>query len=247
MVRQPVASCRGYGGFPHPRGDGPVEEMLACYESPFTPPAWGWPDAIVSDHPIPRVFPTRVGMVRPTARRAKGRRSFPHPRGDGPPGRYDKPEPFWFSPPAWGWSARVTLRLFLRLVFPTRVGMVRYGCPAGCRPSRFPHPRGDGPNFPRAGTVPRTFSPPAWGWSVLAVLLIHELPVFPTRVGMVRERSSLSSAKPGFPHPRGDGPECLRSGPRVQIPPQQFLLPRRAALAFRLMAELKVGFMHVSL
>src|ERR1035441_6995163 len=50
------------------------------------------------------------------------------------------------------------------------------------------------------------YSPPAWGWSVLAERAPQYGSVFPTRVGMVRRRWRGAARRNGIPHPRGDGP-----------------------------------------
>ena len=70
----------------------------------FSPPAWGWS---VNWHYIIAtsvVFPTRVGMVRVAFVAMALMRSFPHPRGDGPPQGQPRLKFPLFSPPAWGWS-----------------------------------------------------------------------------------------------------------------------------------------------
>ena len=112
-----------------------------------------------------------------------------------------------FSPPAWGWSELSNRLAALVKVFPTRVGMVRHWQLPLDRPSRFPHPRGDGPRIVRAEIALTTFSPPAWGWSAYMSLHDRYEEVFPTRVGMVRNPWSRACTTMCFPHPRGDGPD----------------------------------------
>ena len=185
-----VRGCCGLRGrglsFPHPRGDGPGDDEAALDDTVFSPPAWGWSDAVHHLAERPRVFPTRVGMVRrPEVSRA-GRGSFPHPRGDGPTFAWSCRKPAKFSPPAWGWSAIALASSRLMPVFPTRVGMVRRRRGSGPGRWRFPHPRGDGPRRSGCRAVRRRFSPPAWGWSD-------------------RHAPSLFN-RSCFPHPRGDGP-----------------------------------------
>ena len=74
----------------------------------------------------PTVFPTRVGMVRPSSLSIVLSKRFPHTRGDGP------------HPPA-------SLQ-YNASVFPTRVGMVRRWMMFARRVESFPHTRGDGPD-----------------------------------------------------------------------------------------------------
>ena len=51
---------------------------------------------------------------------------------------------------------------------------------------RFPHPRGDGPQWHERIAGLGMFSPPAWGWPEDLDWSCLTLPVFPTRVGMAR-------------------------------------------------------------
>src|ERR1700736_3341740 len=92
----------------------------------------------------------------------------------------------WFSPPAWGWSVNGGKVNRTGMVLPTRVGMVRVDGRSALERYRSPHPRGDGPKDEHYGVIPGTFSPPAWGWSELALAVSIPESVLPTRVGMVR-------------------------------------------------------------
>ena len=51
-----------------------------------------------------------------------------------------------------------------------------------------------------------TFSPHAWGWSEKTGPQGSCRPVFPTRVGMVRQAACSVASRFSFPHTRGDGP-----------------------------------------
>ena len=64
--------------------------------------------------------------------------------------------------------------------------MARFGVDAKSVKSRFPHPRGDGPDVTSFDFSVPGISPPAWGWP--AFHRNHWLNVidFPTRVGMAR-------------------------------------------------------------
>jgi hypothetical protein len=99
------------------------------------------------------------------------------------------------------------------------------------RPYRFPHPRGDGPDYTGAAKIEEEISPPTWGWpahQTSAPVLGFDFPThvgmardgqknyrvrrdFPTHVGMAR-RADFGLVLTGrFPHPRGDGPACTES------------------------------------
>ncbi len=191
---------------PHPRGDGPAPIGPDACAFEFSPPAWGWSVLHTHRHVIPAVLPTRVGMVRPGHPATRLCTGSPHPRGDGPASQIIHGHDEAFSPPAWGWSAVRRPEPRDGLVLPTRVGMVR-------TPSTFtssiwssPHPRGDGPRSAEILKRGNTFSPPAWGWSADHRRVRLQLPVLPTRVGMVRSNEGSRSTRSGSPHPRGDGP-----------------------------------------
>ena len=191
---------------PHPRGDGPATRPRRYPQAQYSPPAWGWSVGWVALVRAGRVFPTRVGMVRSGMSCMPRCWGIPHPRGDGPVPRSSGESIRWYSPPAWGWSAESRNPNMPVAVFPTRVGMVR-GSRQGCAAvPRIPHPRGDGPRAKAVGTINQTYSPPAWGWSVRHQPGHHARPVFPTRVGMVRNHSPRDGNYGSIPHPRGDGP-----------------------------------------
>ncbi len=145
MARQSGCNRREKDRFPHPRGDGPESFPAASLPVSISPPAWGWPVGAEGTIRCLNDFPTRVGMARSCVECFLECFGFPHPRGDGPCSRSNAATSAVISPPAWGWPVfTAQLPSFLR-DFPTRVGMARsipFLFPA---PSRFPHPRGDGP------------------------------------------------------------------------------------------------------
>ena len=51
--------------FPHACGDGPAQLALLCWRNAFSPRVWGWSERRQRGAAFHRVFPTRVGMVRP--------------------------------------------------------------------------------------------------------------------------------------------------------------------------------------
>ena len=92
--------------------------------------------------------------------------SFPHTRGGGP-------------------SIKDNLAID-KEVFPTRVGVDRYG--QDCRGRQLP------------------FSPHAWGWTELGEHYGVSASVFPTRVGVDRNNTTTHTICWCFPHTRGGGP-----------------------------------------
>ena len=196
---------------PHPRGDGPQSGQLGEQSGLFSPPAWGWSAIDATAMPVNAVLPTRVGMVRSVCVWVAPVTGSPHPRGDGPQPCDRSLRSPAFSPPAWGWSACWWPSLDRHTVLPTRVGMVRIAFKTRCVVPRSPHPRGDGPQIKRLPFPSLKFSPPAWGWSAPAPPTPSAAAVLPTRVGMVRCPSSITSFSARSPHPRGDGPQLRRS------------------------------------
>ena len=96
--------------------------------------------------------------------------------------------------------------LYLWLVLPTCVGMVRCNRARSSRSGGSPHVRGDGPFFLAVAQFLPEFSPRAWGWSagMLPVKLLDF--VLPTCVGMVRTNITFGGVIGSSPHVRGDGP-----------------------------------------
>ena len=206
MVRNDGDFFSGSLSFPHSRGDGPEGTLQLGFSALFSPLAWGWSEQENDTTNSGGVFPTRVGMVRVTTVVLKPTIRFPHSRGDGPISECPWHHGWKFSPLAWGWSAITPVLLWVDVVFPTRVGMVRWPATAKSSPSSFPHSRGDGPmrgQF-RQSNIP--FSPLAWGWSARMVGISDMTFVFPTRVGMVRDARLGKGDTVSFPHSRGDGP-----------------------------------------
>jgi len=69
---------------PHLRGDGPPGTSVSSTKFRCSPPAWGWTAFLAADRLGKTVFPTCVGMDRPSS----------------------PPSKAWggCSPPAWGWT-----------------------------------------------------------------------------------------------------------------------------------------------
>ncbi len=125
MVRRPGSNHPACRGFPHARGDGPLDMFNVLSAPVFSPRPWGWSANgtwITSSH---YVFPTPVGMVRVGFAETASSFGFPHARGDGPIWTAARAQRIMFSPRPWGWSRHCHLGKRRGPVFPTPVGMVR--------------------------------------------------------------------------------------------------------------------------
>ncbi len=173
---------------PHARGGGPARLLADPRNGGCSPRAWGWTVLVEEGKTATEVFPTRVGVDRARRRASAVGRS----------------------------------------VFPTRVGVDRGERQLAAAELRVPHARGGGPMYlltalpssscsPRAwgwtakdrGDAPalsRACSPRAWGWTGIDVLRIHQVHVFPTRVGVDRGPRRRPCRLGRVPHARGGGP-----------------------------------------
>ena len=145
-------------------------------------------------------------MVRTTPQPTPPSCCFPHARGDGPDVNNVFLNSGLFSPRPWGWSASACGPSCGGSVFPTPVGMVREIIELVSMYRSFPHARGDGPKPNQPDKSRTEFSPRPWGWSAKAVYEAVRVWVFPTPVGMVREKCWENKGNNSFPHARGDGP-----------------------------------------
>ena len=84
MVRPAEKSDNIIIRFPHARGDGPSINIAHFSTSWFSPRPWGWSELNQNESLSNTVFPTPVGMVRPSSGTARDCSCFPHARGDGP-------------------------------------------------------------------------------------------------------------------------------------------------------------------
>ncbi len=92
----------------------------------------------------------------------------------------------------------------IRVVLPTRVGMVRVLEIFRAKDLSSPHARGDGPCCYDQQSEWQRFSPRAWGWSDNLVIECGPECVLPTRVGMVRTFPLKTSPAWGEPIPAPD-------------------------------------------
>ncbi len=157
--------------FPRPRGDGPTARQTRCPRCLVSPPARGWSGYLRHRKGHTPGFPARAGMVRVTGDFPGREIGFPRPRGDGPVELWHRAAMKAVSPPARGWSVSGVWRAKFGRGFPARAGMVPRRTGSGRSTRRFPRPRGDGPPSPNRSTLQSTVSPPARGWSVLALNL----------------------------------------------------------------------------
>ncbi len=174
-------------------------------------------------------------MARRVSIARMARVRFPHPRGDGPQQCAGGGGRRLISPPAWGWPGPTLFDRVWPWDFPTRVGMARFPTSDSLFASRFPHPRGDGPQR-RSNCSPWTrISPPAWwarrGARNQAPMVCYAGPARPCgdglgRGGAVRARSM------GLRTVAENGPCPIRQRRRLGIakapPARQAGMARRA-------------------
>lgn len=159
MVPRAAQARDRHIGFPHARGDGPTVPFWTFTRREFSPRPWGWSACTVLFAARCIVFPTPVGMVPPSPRPCSAQICFPHARGDGPSRRRRARSLATFSPRPWGWSPRHRAGILRECVFPTPVGMVLLWREYAGFFVRFPHARGDGPNFDNQCYADHQFSP----------------------------------------------------------------------------------------
>ena len=200
---------------PHGRGDGPHRWRLLAVPWWCSPRAWGWTVPRALWRRSGPVFPTGVGMDRAPGSPSLLRNCVPHGRGDGPTRGGHVFVPIVCSPRAWGWTVVHQFQRCVWCVFPTGVGMDRFGADPPGSSLRVPHGRGDGPKrlcFPSSSTG---CSPRAWGWTGAWRRRAPSCGVFPTGVGMDRPPEvDHGQCTPEVdhgqcnrvPHGRGDGP-----------------------------------------
>ena len=218
--RRPSSICLS-PRVPHARGDGPdgsqgVVELGGC-----SPRTWGWTAILTRFLAVAWVFPTHVGMDRDSYSAVNVPRGVPHARGDGPYSESVNQSILKCSPRTWGWTGARRPAGTTAPVFPTHVGMDRTGIRAGASRAGVPHARGDGPSFSHGFILHRWCSPRTWGWTVSLWPYGKYQNVFPTHVGMDRERGKRPFLVPCVPHARGDGPvKFAGGGSRVRCSPR---------------------------
>ena len=94
-------------------------------------------------------------------------------------------------------------------VFPTHVGMNRIRFFVFVWGWSVPHTRGDEPYSEYVNEEGEKCSPHTWGWTATKAHVLTILHVFPTHVGMNRQRLSVVFTNGRVPHTRGDEPRHL--------------------------------------
>ena len=204
----------GTGGFPRPRGDGPLIVARSAEDEEVSPPTRGWTMVTMMVCTSSRGFPAHAGMD-PRGRITSGRTPrFPRPRGDGPVSKTKGRPPGWVSPPTRGWTYingdvdRVTDG------FPAHAGMDRRCCYRPAPASGFPRPRGDGPRPPDWADIAAAVSPPTRGWTLRLHAIMAGVRGFPAHAGMDLVAGCRPRRPRRFPRPRGDGPRLRDSTSR---------------------------------
>ncbi len=206
MFRTAPPAPSAPGGSPHTRGDVPSVSGREKNAFWFSPHAWGCSALSPSSGLTHTVLPTRVGMFRSGSCLCRYYLSSPHTRGDVPRMVCPLVHLPMFSPHAWGCSERMARRAGRPSVLPTRVGMFRGLISGAASWWGSPHTRGDVPFSVYLKHAIGTFSPHAWGCSVLVVLILPLKRVLPTRVGMFRNTKNRRAIIKSSPHTRGDVP-----------------------------------------
>ena len=192
----------------------------------YSPRTWGWTAHSRTFLSRRSVFPTHVGMDRRPVAISRPRFRIPHARGDGPKLTKARVRSWRYSPRTWGWTECLQRRMTMRTVFPTHVGMDRNPRRSPPRGRGIPHARGDGPRSAAPAVASASYSPRTWGWTGsrrgggrggeysprtwgwtghVGGRAVYEH-VFPTHVGMDRNRGPMITWLCRIPHARGDGP-----------------------------------------
>ena len=128
MDRRPSTAATYPFRVPHGRGDGPGCRFGKPVCQLCSPRAWGWTECHLAGPGKEHVFPTGVGMDRPTTPRTRTMAGVPHGRGDGPNLWRVASRMRRCSPRAWGWTGFFPKTPSNLVVFPTGVGMDRSRC-----------------------------------------------------------------------------------------------------------------------
>ncbi len=222
---------------PRASGDGPVRLHCEPLLEWCSPRERGWSPLPHCGCRRPLVFPARAGMV-PVAVSSRAFCScVPRASGDGPgaylgrrgPNGCSPRERGWSghrpgrhagrrcSPRERGWSREAACARRACAVFPARAGMVRSEALGRAGAEGVPRASGDGPAEHAREILQVMCSPRERGWSVLVVVGVPEVVVFPARAGMVRP--------------------ARQSRRRSRVFPARAGMVRRAAIAGRLPSQ----------
>ena len=159
------------------------------------------------------VFPTHVGVFpQPLARRAT-LVGLPHARGGVSCCSDAPPPPGMSSPRTWGCFHQGFLRVPLKRVFPTHVGVfLQLGRYRGRFP-RLPHARGGVSHQGQRFREEDKSSPRTWGCFCYIAYPMLQNSVFPTHVGVFLQEVLFLYRGRRLPHARGgvSGRRCCIS------------------------------------
>ena len=203
MHRAARSSAPGCSGLPHTRGDAPSWLRTSPPPTAFTPHAWGCTQGVQVFVAVDEVYPTRVGMHRPAARRRSPPTRLPHTRGDAPDAAAELGIDLELTPHAWGCTGLGEIPRGVRPAYPTRVGMHRNRRPPSEAGSGLPHTRGDAPRSGGGSSRSGSLTPHAWGCTGHALGGIDGGEAYPTRVGMHRWGGCWAWRNRSLPHTRG--------------------------------------------
>ncbi len=131
------------------------------------------------------------------------------------------------SPPTRGWTPAHARRFNGKAGFPAHAGMDPTLCAPGSPCPWFPRPRGDGPDAVAPSAAMAVVSPPTRGWTHPRHIASICYRGFPAHAGMDLAQPYDLSLSPGFPRPRGDGPQIgafTRQGTTVSPPTRGWTL-----------------------
>ena len=172
------------GRLPHVRGGVSPHSVIVSVQTGSSPRAWGCFYITTTFAAVAWVFPTCVGVFPERFSDAAALLCLPHVRG----GVSFFPGALGLgglsSPRAWGCFLRRRRILGLARVFPTCVGVFPGRSVMACIRCCLPHVRGgvsesSGEESGRTGSSPR-----AWGCFWPPQKEVHNMPVFPTCVGV---------------------------------------------------------------
>ena len=148
------------------------------------------------------VFPTPVGVFLGEVRKGALPFGLPHARGGVSPSVHDHAFCKQSSPRPWGCFRPLLLKVAIKNVFPTPVGVFLLERSPGFTPKRLPHARG-GVSTPQTWIRLRlSSSPRPWGCFYLWTAVPRSAAVFPTPVGVFlspycqKKRTARSSPRP---------------------------------------------------
>ena len=153
--------------FPRPRGDGPSWESLTRPVRWVSPPTRGWTRHRIRSRAPSAVpgFPAHAGMDLSVSYGESASVGFPRPRGDGPAtGGVAQPRRV-VSPPTRGWTQATCSHAGCARGFPAHAGMDPMTQTEATTLTRFPRPRGDGPQLALPSRRRSPVSPPTRGWT----------------------------------------------------------------------------------